>query len=66
MNNKSPHRQQQQQQDGTSLLWIASPQAAHQLVEFCSSMTKGYPSVNITDLKDSWRDGLALCALLHR
>ncbi|XP_062397053.1 F-actin-monooxygenase mical1 isoform X2 [Sardina pilchardus] len=36
------------------------------LLKWCQSNTSGYRRVKVRDLKESWRSGLALCALIHR
>jgi hypothetical protein len=40
--------------------------AADALLRWCQFQTKGYNGVDITNLKKSWADGLALCALVHK
>ncbi|XP_029377963.1 F-actin-monooxygenase mical2b isoform X1 [Echeneis naucrates] len=36
------------------------------LLTWCQKQTQGYKGVDITNLTSSWRNGLALCALIHR
>lgn len=35
------------------------------LLTWCQQQTESYQNVNIADLTTSWRNGLALCALIH-
>ncbi|XP_076588756.1 F-actin-monooxygenase mical2b isoform X3 [Chaetodon auriga] len=37
-----------------------------QLLSWCQKQTQGYRAVDVTNLTSSWRNGLALCALIHR
>jgi len=36
------------------------------LLSWCMHMTEGYPGVNVENFTSSFKDGLALCAILHR
>ncbi|KAM4618551.1 F-actin-monooxygenase mical2b [Polymixia lowei] len=36
------------------------------LLTWCQKQTQGYRGVDITNLSSSWKNGLALCALIHR
>ncbi|KAM4734191.1 F-actin-monooxygenase mical2b isoform 7-T7 [Anableps anableps] len=36
------------------------------LLTWCQNQTRGYRGVDVTNLTSSWKNGLALCALIHR
>ncbi|XP_063293586.1 F-actin-monooxygenase MICAL2 [Pelobates fuscus] len=38
----------------------------NKLLTWCQKQTEGYQNVNVTDLTKSWKNGLALCAIIHR
>lgn len=35
------------------------------LLEWCKEITRNYPSVKVTNLTTSWRNGMAFCAVVH-
>ncbi|XP_040183883.1 F-actin-monooxygenase MICAL2-like isoform X5 [Rana temporaria] len=37
----------------------------NRLLTWCQKQTEGYRNVNVTNLTGSWRNGLALCAIIH-
>ncbi|KAM6896147.1 protein-methionine sulfoxide oxidase mical3b-like [Lycodopsis pacificus] len=48
------------------LLKQSSSSPSNQLLTWCQEQTRGYRGVAVNDLTTSWKNGLALCALIHR
>uniref|UniRef100_A0A3B4BUM9 F-actin monooxygenase n=1 Tax=Pygocentrus nattereri TaxID=42514 RepID=A0A3B4BUM9_PYGNA len=49
-----------------TLMLNHSTARSNKLLSWCQEQTEGYRSVCVTDLTTSWKNGLALCALIHR
>uniref|UniRef100_A0A667YIY5 Molecule interacting with CasL protein 1 n=1 Tax=Myripristis murdjan TaxID=586833 RepID=A0A667YIY5_9TELE len=53
------------QKNGWSHMRQDSVGGFDELIKWCQKHTAGYENVNVKDLTQSWRSGLALCALIH-
>ncbi|XP_035595926.1 F-actin-monooxygenase mical1-like isoform X2 [Oncorhynchus keta] len=61
----NPGRPNKKPKDNWSHLRQDSVGAFEVLLKWCQQHTAGYDRVNVKDLNQSWRSGLALCALIN-
>ena len=47
------------------LILLDDRQDSNHLLKWFQRILLPYHNINVTDLNDSWRDGLALCAVIH-
>ncbi|KAM9717094.1 uncharacterized protein ehbp1l1a isoform 2-T2 [Menidia menidia] len=64
----SEHRKAKRPQDSAPSPTMTRPilgTSSLSLLEWCQEVTQGYKGVKIMNFSTSWRNGLALCAILH-
>ncbi|CAG5929590.1 unnamed protein product [Menidia menidia] len=64
----SEHRKAKRPQDSAASPTMTRPilgTSSLSLLEWCQEVTQGYKGVKIMNFSTSWRNGLALCAILH-
>lgn len=51
---------------GTSLTRNVSFVRSNKLLAWCRTILKDYRDINVTNMAQSWKDGMALCGIIHR